>query len=374
MLLPSDGKPKSTPQHERFQTLQAARGLAAGMVVICHAAAFVGDEPTLWHRLEISHWLRGTTLGVQLFFVLSGIVIFAAHRKDLGRPSTLPSFLWKRFRRIYPLYWIFFLPTVVRHTAGIEASVDYQRNPWVIASGVVLVHLFSTQTNMVVAWTLFDEVLFYLCFALLLLNKRIGAVVFAFWMVASFFFMVPSGGYWFSIFSPNHLLFGLGMFVAWMLEKAHRPPARVFLWAGVVTFLTCVVLAGSLAPGEMAVRLVGGAGAASALYGAAIIERRGEWTVPHWLAFLGDASYSIYLAHFMVVSTVARICYARWHQLPVPIAIWMALFVLCGIGAGILTHLFIEKPLLAKLSRITFSSETHVSGRSVGPIQSKYDS
>ena len=339
-------------QHEKFRTLQAGRGLAALLVVICHASAFAGEEPTLWHRYGVYLWLRGGALGVQLFFVLSGIVIFAAHKNDIDKPSSLPSFLWKRFRRIYPLYWIFFFLTVLRHGFAPDSGLGYQKSPWVIVSGIALVHLFSSQTNMVVAWTLFDEVLFYLFFSLLLLDKKVGAIAFTLWMGASFFFLVPSEAYWSSIFSPNHLLFGLGIFVAWMLEKDCRPPARGIFWSGAVLFLTCVVLAGHLTREGMAVRLSAGVGAACALFGAAEIERRGEWAVPNWLVFLGDASYSIYLAHFMVVSTVARIGFSRWGQLPVPIAIWVVFLVLCGAGAGIITHVLIERPLLRKLGKM----------------------
>jgi exopolysaccharide production protein ExoZ len=343
----------------KLRSLQAARGLAAVLVVICHASAFVGDEPELWHRVEVYRWLRGGALGVQLFFVLSGVVIWAAHRKDIGRPSSLPSFLWKRFRRIYPLYWLFFLLTVARQIVDPRTAFSYQKDPWVIASGILLVHLFSVRTNMVVAWTLFDEVMFYIGFAALLLRRNAGIVILTLWMGASFFFLTPSESYLAVIFSPNHLLFGLGILVAWRLERkdpryANRYAvryARALLAVGVAVFLSCVLLAGHAEQYGMAVRLIAGVGAAGALMGAVEIERRGGWKIPEWLSFLGDASYSIYLAHFMVVSTVARIGYARWGKLPIPSAAWVAVLVLCGTGAGILVHLLVERPLLRRLGR-----------------------
>jgi exopolysaccharide production protein ExoZ len=353
-------------EHIKFQTLQAGRGLAALLVVICHASAFVGMEPGLWHRHGVYLWLRGTALGVQLFFVLSGIVIFSAHRSELGRPPSVLSYLWRRFRRIYPLYWIFFALTVLRHNSVADAGLTFQRNPWVIASGIFLVHLFSTETNMVVAWTLFDEVLFYSFFLVLFLNKRWGAVLFTIWFGVSFFFLVQRAPYWTYIFSPNHLLFGLGMLASWLLQKNYHLPAKAIFWIGVTVFLACVICEGHLTDGRMAARLVAGVGAAGALFGAAELERRNQWATPSWLVFLGDASYSIYLAHFMVVSTVARICFARWPRLPIPIAIWMLLLILCGTGAGILTHLLIERPLLRLLGKPTGmhhrSLNTHVTG------------
>lgn len=74
-----------------IKSLQAARGIAAILVVICHASAFVGEEPSLWHRYTIFLWLRGTALGVQLFFVLSGIVLYTAHREDIRLQRRLRS-------------------------------------------------------------------------------------------------------------------------------------------------------------------------------------------------------------------------------------------------------------------------------------------
>ncbi len=68
-----------------IKSLQAARGLAVLLVVICHSASYLGEDPELWHRTAIYLWFRGTVLGVQMFFVISGVVIFRAHREDFDR-------------------------------------------------------------------------------------------------------------------------------------------------------------------------------------------------------------------------------------------------------------------------------------------------
>jgi exopolysaccharide production protein ExoZ len=358
-------------QSHKSSALQAARGVAALLVVVCHVSAFVGQEPSLWHRYGIYLWLRGGALGVQLFFVLSGIVIFTAHRDDFGRPSTAPSFYWKRFRRIYPLYWIFFLLTVLSHFLTANSRPDRQSDPFVLLSGVVLIHLFSIQTNMVVAWTLFDEVLFYLVFSALLFHRKIGTILLLLWMGASLFFFAPTGTYWPALFTPNHLLFGLGILVALLLGspplQAPSPPqirvetasapesrdatyAKVLCWIGILVFAACVILAGPFER-EISVRLAAGVGAAAFLFGAMVLESHGSFDAPAWLVFLGDASYSIYLAHFMVISGAARFSYAHWRQLPIPIGIWMIVLFLCGTTAGIVTHIAIERPILRALGK-----------------------
>jgi exopolysaccharide production protein ExoZ len=326
---------RGAPFTQGIQSLQAARGIAALLVVICHSSAFLGREPDLWQRTQIYLWWRGTVLGVQMFFVISGIVIFRAHRQDLNQPRKASAFCWKRFRRVYPLYWICLSLTLLKHHAA----------PSVIASNYLLIHLFSYQTIMVQAWTLFDEVQFYLVFAVCLLNRRIGFVLLGAWLLASLVVMGSSSPYLSVVFSPYHLLFGIGMLIELGLTTEQWIPARPLLWLGVIVFGGAMVVAGPFERGVV-VRLVGGMGAASLLLGAALLERRHGLTLPRWLTLLGDASYSIYLVHFMVISAVARFAYSHLRQLPIPIGGWMVCFVAIGVGAGIVTHHAIELPLL----------------------------
>jgi exopolysaccharide production protein ExoZ len=333
-----------------IESLQAARGIAALLVVICHSAAFLGEEPGLWQRTPIYLWLRGTALGVQLFFVISGVVIFRAHREDFDQPQKAGSFYWKRFRRIYPLYWICLSPTLWKHYAVTDLYAPYQHLPSVIASSYLLIHLFSYQKIMVQAWTLFDEIQFYLVFSLCILSRRVGFAILSAWLAASFLFLVPASPYWLVTFSPYHLLFGLGILVALALEREKRIPARPIFWLGIVVFAGALVVAGPFNRGVI-VRLVAGVGAACILLGAALLERRGRVAIPHWLVLLGDASYSIYLIHFMVISAIARFAFAHWNRLPVPIGVWMLLFILLGVGFGIAAYYAVERPLLRAMGK-----------------------
>jgi exopolysaccharide production protein ExoZ len=330
---------------KEIKSLQAARGIAAFLVVTCHSAAFLGEEPGLWQRTPIYLWFRGTVLGVQMFFVISGVVIFRAHREDFDQPQKAGAFYWKRFRRIYPLYWICLLPTLWKHRAVTDLHASYQHLPSVIVSSYLLIHLFSYQTIMVQAWTLFDEIQFYLIFSLCILNRRAGLTVLGVWLAASFLFLAPANPYWLVVFSPFHLLFGLGILVALALESEKRIPAGPIFWLGMVVFAGALVVAGPFHRGVIA-RLIAGVGAACVLLGAALLERRSRLTIPRWLALLGDASYSIYLIHFMVISTIARFAYTHWSHLPVPIGGWMLLFIFLGVGVGIAMHYAVERPLL----------------------------
>jgi exopolysaccharide production protein ExoZ len=87
-----------------------------------------------------------------------------------------------------------------------------------------------------------------------------------------------------------------------------------------------------------------GAGAALILFGLANTEASGHLRVPRWLAFVGDASYSIYLVHFPVLSICAKIVHGR---LP-PIGVY-AVCVPVALAGGIAFYWFVERNLLKAL-------------------------
>jgi len=354
-----------TLQRRRFDTLQAGRGLAALMVVSTHIGVFVATVPGLWGRQAVFPWLDHGKYGVDFFFILSGVVIFLAHWTELGDFARIPSFLWKRFRRVYPVYWLFLIPTVLKQLFLVDNDIGHQHlDPFVILSSFLLIHIRSLDYNMLPSWTLFHEVLFYLFFCLLLLNRTLGAFLFFLWFAGSLFFFTPQAvstfpaSYLAMFFSPLHLLFGFGMLVGWLLHIRRAPAQLWLLLAGLAVFFS-TLLFHMLNPAEFVwMRILGGAGLALAVLTAAERESIQKLRVPAAMIFLGDASYSIYLAHFMAVSIVARKAFAldqRWH---LPLAIWMTLMFVAALSLGILVHLVVERPLLRWLSRLSRRS-TH---------------
>jgi exopolysaccharide production protein ExoZ len=322
------------------------------MVVAAHVTSFAGITPGLWSHQRIGVDFHGMVLGVDLFFVLSGIVILSAHWQDIGRPARLGSYLWKRVRRIYPIYWIFLTLTFAKHIATWNNGYEDQRNPFVILSSYLLVHIHSTDVLMTVSWTLFHEVLFYVVFAAFILDRRLGFLILVPWMAASFFFFDATySPYWGTIFSPVHLLFIFGMVAALMLRRDSIPWPLPMLVAGCVSFTTAVALVPVHNYASSNIELLAGFGAMLMLLGAAELERSSHFTVPRWLSFLGDASYSLYLSNFMVVATSAKIFYRLDQHLHLPIAVWMLLMAVLAVLTGCISYVWIEKPILRLLGR-----------------------
>jgi peptidoglycan/LPS O-acetylase OafA/YrhL len=327
-------------------SLQLGRGLAALLVVLHHVGLTVGRDPRLWGNASIFRWMMGPRLGVAFFFVLSGMVILTAHWKDVDCPSSVRLYVWKRFRRIYPVYWLVLAFVICGQWISANPQSAPLRNPFVIASGVLLVHIrFLNTNNLLVAWTLFHEVMFYAIFAVVILHKRIGSILLALWLVASLVNLrwttLPE-----EFCSPLHLLFGLGMAIAWYLRKRKVPRPRILFVFGSLVFVGSIVYCGWKGQVSLSAFLTAGIGVSLALLGATAIEESQRLNLPRWCGFLGEASYSIYLVHLPIIRMFGRLCFRLDVHLHWPILFWILLLLSIGTGAGCLFHIFVERPLL----------------------------
>jgi len=340
-----------TSPHRNYVSLQAGRGIAALLIVLHHTSTFVGGEPHLWHHPAIARWMMGMQLGVDFFFVLSGVVILTAHWDDINRPRTVATYLYKRFRRIYPIYWIVLIALLLRQFTHLDGASAVDRNPFVVLSSFLLVHIHSSKTNLIVAWTLFHEVLFYAVFATALLSKRLGTIVFALWFALSIVSLFRADMPFPKFISPLHLLFALGMAAAWFLHQHTVPKPALFLAAGAVLFASALLYYGWLGAVVSPTSFVAGIGATLMLLGSAELERQHRIHVPRALAFLGNASYSIYLIHYPIIAAAAHLGFHLDARLHLPIPFWMITLAAIGTTAGCLLYLCIERPLLKWLGK-----------------------
>lgn len=94
-------------EKRRFVELDALRGIAAMAVVLFHYTSRFGEvfevEGFGGAPFQYGH------LGVHLFFVISGYVIFLT----ISKCRTGRDFLVSRFSRLYPVYWGAMLVTIL---------------------------------------------------------------------------------------------------------------------------------------------------------------------------------------------------------------------------------------------------------------------
>jgi peptidoglycan/LPS O-acetylase OafA/YrhL len=146
----------------RLPELDCLRGIAAMMVVVFHFGFGISSLP---------HFFKYGCTGVDLFFIISGFVILMTVEKT----PNLKKFIVSRFARLYPAYWVALGITVMAFVSwAVLAKVPIH---FLVARYFIL-HLTMVQYYWGIInfdgvyWTLLIELLFYVYISLLLLTKN----------------------------------------------------------------------------------------------------------------------------------------------------------------------------------------------------------
>ncbi len=338
---------------QTFRTVEAARGIAALVVVLFHASSSIFPAPQFWQARVFWRIFDFGYAGVFFFFVLSGFIIVHVHARDVGRPARLGRYLLKRAIRIYPLYWLVLAGIIAAGAVGIaKASPTSYFLP-----SVFLIGPEDKATVVAVAWTLYHEILFYGVFAAWLLNARLGAVVTAAWglaIAAGLAMDLPVPHY---IYAPVNLLFGFGV-LTWRLSQVRLPLPGLIAVAGAAGFIAVGADAVWWQTLTEPVReQLYGLASAVGLMGAVALERRRAVAVPRALLLFGAASYSIYLVHFPLLSLFGKLSAYFGLVGRVPAEIAFVIVVALTVAIGIAVHKLVERPLLAAINTRAFARQ-----------------
>lgn len=267
---------------DRFSELDALRGFAAIAVVVFHFTTRAAREGFPLFDFEIGQH------GVQLFFTISGFVIYWT----LERSRTLLDFAVSRFSRLYPAYWAALaVLCVVNFVFSIEDSV------WVLGYAVnatMLQKFIGFQDVDGVYWTLGVELTFYAWMALFFAMgqmKRIVPISIVWLVIAAWMGAVEITTHHIprvldvaSIF-PHIPYFIAGMMFYLIRSKGIQ---REYVGVLAVVFLATLAIYG---PGMWWMpALVFG------IFWLAVARKLG-WIVNPVTLWLGDISYSLYLTH-----------------------------------------------------------------------------
>lgn len=341
----------------KLDSIQVARGVAALAVVGFHMLA---TQPKYFSGTDVlpQAFTFGLS-GVDLFFVISGFVMVLTTRGRHGVPREVGKFAWNRFFRIYPTYWVYylalvpvflFLPGFINSSQG--GKVDLFSSFFLLPS--------ETLPLLLVAWTLTIELWFYVVFSLILfLPERLLVPAFGVW------FVVLVALNWNGPFGENpwlavtgHALaieFIFGGVVALLFRRVPPLASLVLAVAGVAVLATVgwIAIMSPTAGAGLQRPLTLGVGYALLLLAATSFDfRRGIGPVAK-LSILGDMSYSVYLAHVLVLAVTGRVWLAASGSLagnPFAVAVWWVITVAVVLGVGYLSYRLIERPVM-KLSR-----------------------
>lgn len=151
-----------TQANSRLKPLDAMRGIAALSVVFFHF--------TLGHPALEKYFRFGTT-GVDLFFIISGFVIFMSLEKSDG----IKTFAVNRLCRLYPAYWMGVLFSFVLISIHFHFTQKYPIDqPWITLAGNLTMFQYYLGLHDLEGpyWTMIVEMLFYLLMAALFLTRR----------------------------------------------------------------------------------------------------------------------------------------------------------------------------------------------------------
>lgn len=310
--------------------LQYLRAIAATLVVLFHAAVNT--------KLPFGFG----TFGVDLFFVLSGFLMWAITDAD-SRPH---SFLADRIRRIVPAYWVATLTVFI----GVSLGLFHNTKGGIahlVGSLFFIPHFSPTNGKLypllLPGWTLNYEMFFYALFALtLILSRRWQPVLISLiflGLVALGHLAGPSDALGRFYTDAIMLEFALGMWLGILWKQGWRPPIGIWALAGIAGLsFVAAYLAGT---GSLRILRFG---LPALIIVAAVLFIETKRPLPHWrwLELLGDASYSIYLWHSLFIAAALK-CLVFFGT---PQALSFVVAVIVGLAGGLAAYWLIEKPIL----------------------------
>ncbi len=342
-----------------FVSIQVLRGIAALLVVLLHLAGREAQFKTVPHILyPFSSELIGF-FAVDTFFIISGFVMCTAHFNDFEIPGRIKLFLQKRFIRLFPFYWLTCIPLLFVKHLPVNSK---------LLCALALVPHYAGRIN-TVAWTLAYELMFLVMFACCLRFSRKSLP----YLMGAWFACIILGnlvsvpelkdlGYFKTFISPYNIDFLLGIGLSMLVHKTRLLPFPPFLAFGVIMLLAAIPLkqCGIWVPGPFDHIITIAIPSAFLAYGMLALEQQRDVRFPTPLVALGDASYSVYLVHYVLIDTFSTV----WFQVGSSNALiaWSLACASIIPSACVAVYYFIEKPLFTGLrNRIIKRSNPHKS-------------
>ncbi|WBU64619.1 acyltransferase family protein [Paracoccus aerodenitrificans] len=324
-------------------SIQLLRTIAATAVVFEHAQQEATQSTASFLRIEFDFGI-----GVDIFFIISGFVMWLSSSHLFGISGGPPTFLKKRFQRVVPLYWLYTLAMLAAIIMLPGRLNNSETSPLMVLSSFLFFPYPNTLGDytpvLALGWTLNYEIFFYALFGISLFFVRkqgfavLCALIFGFVLIWSF----TNGGpiqFW---GRPIILEFLIGVCLARIyMSRGSRPSHQGFAILILAAFVACWLLDFS---SSRLIRL----GIASSLFSVAFIfflPPRLSGSLSGIARWGGDSSYTLYLSHPFVLAIVKII----WRKLDEAgthpwLYVWAAT-IICVFACYAL-YLLIERPLL----------------------------
>lgn len=370
-----------TIHHMKLNSIQFLRAVAAILVVYDHSLYVQKDYGTSWQQ-NFLHINRFGCIGVDLFFVISGFIITLIAGNYAGL-SQGKHFLVKRFYRINPIYYLLtllFLPFIFLQSVNnnLLGTGNLSINSMFDSTLILPTRSNVYKPLLIAGWTLSFEWFFYLLFFFLIVCKVRKKVFFIIGIVA---FLIVSGALFtphdyrlIFITNPIMLEFLLGCAISYVYLTFKQIPVDIgisCLLIGVAGYLYFIVVGGfgyiwnyeaTLFTNLSYYRaLLWGIPSSLIVAGCVILEKNGHcsgiWN-NSFMLLCGDASYSIYLVHTIVLDLLILLYKKTGYFFPADLMIWLQTII--SVAVSIFFYKLIEKPLLQFMYKSKFGKTGHM--------------
>lgn len=316
-----------------IHSIQMLRGIAALLVVQVHLLNNLIVREVFSPNLVTNFFRVWGDFGVDIFFVISGFVM----AKSLEQSHNFWNFLFRRFYRIYPLYFVSVILLLIIH---FPSNFEDLSTIFLVKTFLLFPTFIQSEISMFLgpAWTLCFEVLFYFSCSLSFVffpssvNNRSLIVIFSMIFLSI-------------CFSSLFMTFIFGIF-CWKCYK--------FLSNDIVTILVIVLTCSYI----LVVCLVDiplhsqlnsyrwlyfGIPALITVLISTQFKFRNEF-----FEYVGAISFSIYLSHMALTVHV----YGKFSEfIYLPFAVHFVLIIFSSVIVGVIFYEMFEKPILRRIQR-----------------------
>jgi peptidoglycan/LPS O-acetylase OafA/YrhL len=349
------------------KNIQALRGIAVLLVMLLHLYAIEKKYSADTILPELFHL---GAFGVDIFFLISGFIMATVTAGSEKGIHTASNFLLLRLTRIYPLYWAItaLLAILVLLIPGILSTPIFNTQ-FLINSFFLLPQPYIPLLS--VGWTLVHEMYFYFIFSFFLLalkeSHRLAAILI--WCLISaigYLYILPTQEQspWIYIaINPLTLEFTTGCLIAMLLQKWQpKHPVFIITSGGFLAWLIWHFWQTQINNSEFPIggdRVIYFLLPASLIVTGGVSMEKAGRILPAFLQKIGDASYSVYLTHVLVLSAMGKL----WQPLGNRNSLLdnfavLPIFCFVTIYAGMLCHTLLERKLLTLTrKKIPFSEK-----------------
>jgi peptidoglycan/LPS O-acetylase OafA/YrhL len=320
----------------RIDVIDAFRAIAILTVLLFHYTFRWGPmndagQQDFYHYPVNVNWFQYGWLGVDLFFVISGFVIFMTILKC----RSIYDFAFRRIARLYPVYLVCMTITFVLMRLWGPAEFQATNMDYLIGLTMQSAN-FGIHWVDGAYWSLLVEAKFYFWIGIVyFLARRHFVPVWCLLMVAVTAvreihpFLVDG------IFSATNLPFftaGIGFFMLYRDKRLDRQSILLFVVSAVTYAVTW----------RHFPLVVHGYVAGIVVMFSLFVTGKLDWLRQDWLLFIGAISYPLYLLHQFI--GVTMIVHGGARTVPTEIAIVLAV-VAVVVALAWLVHKYVEVPI-----------------------------